>query len=122
MTVKDWFNGVLRLSEIEHCVPGRKNPEQNGKQWCAQISAHPCESIVSTSDNHSILVRTLIHPFLDSTESSLSLKFNKIKCSAKPWAEHWVGSRTVEEWSVLVSGNSVFRTGLYLKCLGLRMA
>ena len=60
--------------------------------------------------------------FLNSTKKSLSLEFNKIKCSAKPWAEHRAGSQIVEEWSVLVFGTSVFGTGLYLKCLGLRMA
>ena len=95
-----------------------ENPEQNGKRGCAQISAHPCNSIASTSNDHNFLVRTPIHAFLNSTKSSLSLKFYKIKFSAKPWA----GSRTVEEWSVLVSGTSVFGTSLYLKCLGLRMA
>ena len=60
-----------------------KNPEQNGKRRCAQISANPCESAVSTLDGHNFLVRTLIRAFLDSTESSLSLEFNKIKFSAK---------------------------------------
>ena len=71
---------------------------------------------------HNFLVRTPICVFLDSTKSSLSLEFNEMKCSAKRWAKHWGGSRTVEEWSVLVSGTSVFGTGLYPKCLGLRMA
>ena len=89
-----------------------ENPEQNGKRGCAQISAHPCESAVSTLDSHNFLVRTSIHTFLDSTESSLSLEFNKIKCSAKMYAEHWARSRTVEEWSVLVFGTSVFGTDL----------
>ena len=46
----------------------------------------------------------------------MSLEFNKIKFSAKMWTENWVGSQTVEEWSVLVFG-----IGLYLKCLGLHM-
>ena len=59
--------------------------------------------------------------FLDSTESSLSIEFYKMKFSAKKMAEKWVGSRTVEEQSVLVFGTFVFRTGLYMKCLGLRM-
>ena len=59
---------------------------------CAQISAQRCESAVSTSDNHNFLVRTPIISFLDSTESSSSLEFNKIKFLAKPWAEHWAGS------------------------------
>ena len=49
--VKDWFHGVLGLSETEHCVPGQQNPEQHGKRGCAQISAHPCESAASTSDS-----------------------------------------------------------------------
>ena len=89
---------------------------------CAQISAHPCESTASTSDGHNSLVQTPIHVFLDSTKCLLSLEFNKIKCSAKPWAKHWARSQIVEEWSVLVFGTSVFGTGLYLKCLGLRMA
>ena len=39
--------------------------------------------------------------FLDSTEISLSLQFNRMKFSDKTWAEHWSVSRTVEEWSVL---------------------
>ena len=60
--------------------------------------------------------------FLNSTENSLNLKFNKINFLAKTWDEHWAGSRTIEEWSVFVSGTSVFETGLYLKSLGLRMA
>ena len=81
--LKDHFYGVSGLSETEHCVLGWQNPEQNGKWGCAQISAHPCESAASTLDGHNFLVRTPIHVFLDSTESSLSLEFNKIKCSAK---------------------------------------
>ena len=122
VTVKDRFHGVSGLSDIEHCIPRRKNPEQNGKRGCAQIFAHPCESVASTLDGHKFLVRTPIRVFLDSTESSLSPKFYKMKCSAKMWAEHWVGSWTVEEWSIMVSRTYVFGTGLYLKCLGLRMA
>ena len=118
--VKDWFHRVLGLSETEHCVSGWQNPKQKGKRECAQSSAHPCESAASTSVDHNFFVRTRIRAFLDSTESSL--EFNEMKCSAKPWAEHWVGSRTVEEWSVLVSETYVFETGLYLKCLGLRVA
>ena len=81
--VKDKFYGVSGLSEIEHCVLGWQNPEQNGKRGCAQISAHPCESAASTLDDHNFPVRTSIRAFLDSTESSLSLKFNKIKFLAK---------------------------------------
>ena len=81
--VKDRFHRVLGLSEIEHCVLGQKNPEQNGKRGCAQISAHPCESAVSTLDGHTFLVQTPIRAFLNSTESSLSLEFNKIKRLAK---------------------------------------
>ena len=81
--VKDQFYGVLGLSETEHCVLGWQNPEQNGKWGCARISAHPCESAVSTLDGHNFLVRTPIRAFLDSTESLLSLEFNKIKCLAK---------------------------------------
>ena len=80
--VKDWFHRVLGLSEIKHCVSGQQNPEQNSKRGCAQISAHPCELAVSTFDNHDFLVRTLIRVFLDSTESLLSLEFNKVKFSA----------------------------------------
>ena len=119
--VKDRFHKVLGLSKIEHCVPGQQNPKQNCKRRCAQISAHPCEAAL-TLDDHNFPFRTLICTFLDSTESSLSLKFNRMKCSAKTWAEHWVGSRTVEEWPVLGSRISVFGIGLHLKCLGLRMA
>ena len=81
--VKDWFYEVSRLSETEHCVPGQQNLEQNAKRGCAQISAHPCESATSNLDVHNFLVRTPIRAFLDSTESSLSVEFNKIKCSAK---------------------------------------
>ena len=122
MTVKDRFHGVSGLFETEHSVSGRQNPVHNGKWGCAQISAHPCESVASTSDDHNFLVQTLIQSFLDSTESLLSLEFNMMKCSAKAWDEDWVRSRTAKELSVLISGTSVFGTGLYLKCLGLRMA
>ena len=68
------------------------------------------------------LGRHTICAFLDSTKISLSLEFNKMKCSTKPWAEKWAGSRKVMEWSVLVSETFVFRIRLYLKCSGLRMA
>ena len=81
--IKDQFYGVSGLFETEHCVLGWKNPEQNGKRGCAQISAHPRESVASTLDGHNFFVRTPIHAFLDSMESSLSLEFNKIKCSDK---------------------------------------
>ena len=67
--VKDQFYGVSELFETEHYVLGWQNPEQNGKRGCAQISAHPCESTMSTFDGHNFLVRTLIYAFLDSTES-----------------------------------------------------
>ena len=77
--VKDKFYRVSRLSETEHCVLGWKNPEQNDKRGCAQISAHPCELAASTLDGHNFLFRTPIRAFLNSTESSLSIKFNKIK-------------------------------------------
>ena len=83
---------------------------------------HPCESATPTSDSHNFLVRTLIYAFLDYMKSSLSLEYNKMKCSAKTWVEQWVGSWTLEERSVLVSGTSVFGIGLYLKCSGLCMA
>ena len=101
--VKDRFHGVLGLSKTEHSVPGQQNPEQNGKRGCAQILAHPCESAASTSENHNFPVRTPICTFLDSTESTLSLEFNRIKLSAKTLADYWAGSRKVEEWSFLVS-------------------
>ena len=52
----------------------------------------------------------------------MSLKFNNIKFSSKPWAEHWAGSWTVEEWSVLAFETSDFETGLHMKWLGLRLA
>ena len=81
--VKDQFYEVSGLSETEHCVLGWQNPEQNGKRGCTQISAHPCESAVSTLDGHNFLVRIPIRALLDSTESSSSLEFNKIKFSAK---------------------------------------
>ena len=81
--VKDRFHRVLGLSKTEHCVSGQQNPEQNGKRGCVQISAPPCESVASTLDDHNFLVRTPIRAFLDSTESSLSLKYNKINFSAK---------------------------------------
>ena len=81
--VKDRFHRVLGLSKTEHCVSGQQNPKQNGKRGCAQISAHSCELVVPTLDSHKFLVQTLIHVFLDSTESSLSLEFNKINFSAK---------------------------------------
>ena len=81
--VKDQFYRVSGLSETEHCVLEWQNPEQNSKRGCAQISAHPCESTVSTLDDHNFLVQTPIRAFLDSTEISLSLEFNKIKFLAK---------------------------------------
>ena len=81
--VKEQFYGVSGLSVTEHCVLGWQNLEQNGKWGCAQISAHPCESAALTLYDHNFLVRTPIRVFLDSTESSLSLKFNKIKFSDK---------------------------------------
>ena len=81
--VKYQFHGILGLSETEHCVSGQQNPEHNGKRGCVQISAHPCESVASTLDDHNFLVRTPIRAFFDSTKSSSSLEFNKIKCSAK---------------------------------------
>ena len=109
-------------TEAEHGVPELSKSGQNGKWGCARISAHPCESAASTLDDHNFLVGTPIRSFLDSTERSLSLEFNNIKFSSTTWAEHWAGSCAVEEWSVLVSGTSVFRTGLYLKCLGPCMA
>ena len=79
---------------------------------------YPCKLTALTSDGHTFPVKTSICVFLDSMESSLSLEFNKMKCSSKPWA----GSRTVEERFVLVFGTYVFGTGLYLKCSGLSMA
>ena len=87
-TVKDWFHGVSGLSETEHCVSGRKNPEQNEKWGCAHISAHPCESVASNLNDHNFLVQTPIRVFLESTERSLSVEFYRMKCSSKPWAEH----------------------------------
>ena len=81
--VKYRFHGVLGLSKTEHCVSRQQNPEQNGKRGCAQISAHPCESAASNLDGHNFLTQTPIHAFLDSTESSSSLEFNKINFSAK---------------------------------------
>ena len=86
--IKDRFHKVLGLSEIEHCVSGQQNPEQNGKRGCAQIFAHPSESVVSTLDDHNFPVRTTIHPFLDSTKISSSLEFIKINCSVKMKSEH----------------------------------
>ena len=81
--VKDQFYRVSGLSETEHCVLGWQNPEQNDKRGCAQIFAHPCESAASTLDDHNFLVRTPIRAFLDSTESSLNIEFNKINFSSK---------------------------------------
>ena len=52
-----------------------------------EFSHHPCKLVVPTSDSHNFPVRTPICAFLDSTESSLCLEYNKIKFSAKPWAE-----------------------------------
>ena len=75
--VKDQFYGVLGLSETEHYILRWQNPEHKGKRGCAQISAHPYESTASTLDGHNFLIRTPIHAFLDSTEISLRLEFNK---------------------------------------------
>ena len=95
--VKYQFHGVSGLSKIEHCVLGQQNPKQNGKRGCAHIFVHPCELAASTSNDHKFLIQTLIHAFLDSTESSFSLKFNKIKFLVKMCDEHWAGSWIVEE-------------------------
>ena len=65
-----------------------KIPSRMANGGCAQISAHHCESIASTSDNQNFLIRTPIHAYLDCTESSLSLEFYKIKFLAKPGDEH----------------------------------
>ena len=65
------------------CVLGWQNPEQNGKRGCAKFFAHPCKSVASTLNGHNFLVRAPIRSFFDSTESSSSLEFNKIKFSAK---------------------------------------
>ena len=81
--VKDRFHRVLGLFETEHCVLGQQNPEHNGKRGCAQICAHPCESAASILDGYNFLVRTPIRSFLDSTEISSSLEFNKIKFLTK---------------------------------------
>ena len=86
--VKDRFHKVSGLSKTEHCVSGQQNSELNGIRGCAQISAHPCQLAASTSDDHNFPVQTPICTFLDSMESSLSLEFNRIKCSTKTWAEH----------------------------------
>ena len=122
VTIKDRFHWVLGLSETTYCVPGRQNPKQNGKRGCAQIFAHHCESAMSTWDGHNFLLRTPIRAFLDSTESSLSLEFNKINFSTKTRAKNLVWLWTIEEWSVLVFETYVFRTDMNLKCLGLRLA
>ena len=82
MMVKDQFYRVLGLSETEQCGMGWQNPEQNDKTGVCP-NFHPCESAASTLDGHNFLVRTSIHAFLDSTESSLSIEFNKIKLSTK---------------------------------------
>ena len=60
VTVKEWFHRVSGLSETEHYVPRRKNPERNGKWGCAQIFAHLCESATSTLNGHNFPVRTPI--------------------------------------------------------------
>ena len=92
MTVKDQFHGVLGLSKTQQCVSEWQNPEYNGKRGCAHIFVHPCESAVSTLDDHNFLVQTSIRALLDFTESSLSLEFYKMKFLAKPRAEHWARS------------------------------
>ena len=51
---------------------------------------HPCESAALTSDDHNFPVRTSICAFLDSTESSLTIEFNKMKFPDKPWAGSWI--------------------------------
>ena len=114
--------GFRTVRDITLCSRTATIPSRMANGECAQISAHPCESVASTSDNHNFLVQTPICAILDSTENLLSLEFYKMKCSSKPWAEHWAKSWTVEEWSVLVFGTSVFGTSLYLKCLWLFMA
>ena len=56
VTVKGRFQGVSGLSRTEHYVPGRQNPEHNGKRGYAQISAHLCKLAASTLDGHNFLV------------------------------------------------------------------
>ena len=59
-----------------------------------EFQHYPCESAAPTSDDHNFPVRTPIQMFLDYTESSYGVEFNKMKCSAKTWAKKWAGSRT----------------------------
>ena len=99
-----------------------KIPSRMANGGVPKFPPHPCELAASTSDDHNFLVRTSICTFLDSTKSSFSIEFYKMNFSAQTWAEHWDGSQTVKEWSVLVSGTSVLGTNLYLKCLGLCLA
>ena len=83
---------------------------------------HPCKLAAPTSDDHNFPVQTSIYAFLDSTKSSLSLEFNKMKCLAKTWVEQLARSQIVEERFVLVFRTFFFGIGLYAKCSGLRMA
>ena len=100
-------------------------PKEN-QRFCTILQGCLISFLYCISQIHSIKVdlniKVPICVFLDSTKSSLSLEFNKMKCSAKPWAKQWAGSRTFEERFVIASGTSVFGTGLYLKCSGLRMS
>ena len=50
-----------------------KIPSRMANGGMPKFFAHPCESAVSTLDDHNFLVRTPIPAFLDSTKSSLSL-------------------------------------------------
>ena len=109
---------MLRDGKILSIMANQGGGGGGGGGGVAQISAHSCESVASTSNNHNFLIRTPIRAFLNSTESSFSLEFNKIEFSSKTWSEEW----TVEEWSILVFGTFGLGTGLYLKFLELRMA
>ena len=93
--VKDRFHGVLGLFEIEHCVSGQQNPEHNGKRGCAQISAHPCESVASTLDGHNFLAQKCwLKIWLSNGQFRngpfwfLELLFSKPVCNRNAWGLH----------------------------------
>ena len=67
---------------------------------------HPYELAALTLDDHTF-PSELRFTCSWTLWKLLSLEFNKMKYSAKTWAEQWAGSRIVEEQSVLVFETSV---------------
>ena len=83
---------------------------------------HPYESAAPNSDDHNFLVRTLICSFFDSTESSLSLEFNKMKFSANHGLISKLGHGHLRNIPFWFPELLFFGTEMNLICSRLRMA